>query len=438
MGVIRIKRRASGAAGAPASLKNAELAYNEIDNVLYYGSGNDGSNNATAVLAIAGLGGYVSLTADQTIQGVKTYSGTLQAPTVLSSDSSTNVATTAFVKNQNYLLGNEVITVTGDVTGSGSTTISLTLADVVTASTAAKVTFNSKGLITGSSLLDATDIPDLTTAKITDLSSYLASTSLSTFSAPTSSVNFNSQTLTNLADPVNPQDAATKAYVDAAAQGLDVKESVRALSDTNITLSGEQTIDDVSLLIGDRVLVTGQTNAAENGIYIVDTGAWTRSSDADNSAGGSVTPGMFTFIEEGTLYGDSGWVLATDGDVTVGTTALLFTQFNGSGQISAGDGLTKSGSILNVVGTADRITANADHIDIASTYAGQSSITTLGTISTGTWNGSLIGLGYGGAGADLSVDADGTIYKKVGAALVPAIAGTDFLEANSTLDGGTF
>jgi len=131
---------------------------------------------------------------------------------------------------------------------------------------------------------------------------------------------------------------------------------------------------------------------------VVSGGSWTRASDADTSA--KVTSGMFTFVEEGTTNADSGWVLTTDGAIVLGTTSLSFTQFSGAGQITAGAGLTKTGNTIDAVGTADRITVNADSIDIASTYVGQTSITTLGTIGTGTWNGSVIGASFGGTGVN--------------------------------------
>src|SRR6266540_2049132 len=129
-------------------------------------------------------------------------------------------------------------------------------------------------------------------------------------------------------------DAATKAYVDANSQGLDVKSSVRAATTADITLAGTQTIDGVDLIEGDRVLVKDQTAAATNGIYVVAAGAWNRPADADT--GVKVTGGMFTFVEEGTTNADSGWVLATNGAIVLGTTALTFVQFSGAGQITAG------------------------------------------------------------------------------------------------------
>lgn len=168
----------------------------------------------------------------------------------------------------------------------------------------------------------------------------------------------------NLVNPTNPQDAATKSYVDATKQGLDVKDSVRAATTGNITLSAPQTIDGVSVIAGDRVLVKNQTTASANGIYVVNAGAWTRSEDANSNA--DVTSGMFTFVEEGTVNADSGWVLTTNNPITLDTTALAFTQFSGAGQVEAGAGMTKTGNTLNVI-TADvnRIVVNPDNIDLA-------------------------------------------------------------------------
>jgi hypothetical protein len=179
---------------------------------------------------------------------------------------------------------------------------------------------------------------------------------------PSGDVSFNSVKITSLADPVSAQDAATKAYVDAARMGLDVKASVRVATTANITLSGTQTIDGVSLSADDRVLVKNQSTASQNGIYVVAAGVWGRASDADTSS--EVTAGMFTFVAEGTVNADSGWVLTTNDSITLGTTALTFAQFSGAGQITAGAGLTKNGNTIDAVGTAGRIVVNADNIDL--------------------------------------------------------------------------
>lgn len=243
-----------------------------------------------------------------------------------------------------------------------------------------------------------------TASTISDFDTQVRTSRLDQMTAPTASVSLNSQVITNLADPTNPQDAANKRYVDAAVVGIDWKASVRAATTANITLSNTQTVDGVSLVAGDRVLVKNQSTGSANGIYVVvSSGAWTRSTDADNGA--EITAAFAVFVEEGTTNADSGWVLTNNGTVTVGTTALTFTQFTGLGQITAGNGLTKTGNTLDAVGTTDRITVNADSIDIAATYAGQSTITTLGTITTGVWNGTDIAVADGGTGASNAAGA---------------------------------
>jgi hypothetical protein len=204
-----------------------------------------------------------------------------------------------------------------------------------------------------------------------------------------------------VAEPTDAAHAATKGYVDGVRSGLDVKQSVRVATTAALTLSSDlengDTVDGVTLATGDRVLVKNQDTASENGIYVVKaSGAPDRATDADSSA--EVTAGMFTFVAEGTVNGDSGWVLTTNDTITLGTTGLVFAQFSGAGQIVAGDGLSKSGNTINV-GAGTGITVNADTVQISATYAGQSSITTLGTVTTGTWNATAIAVAYGGTGA---------------------------------------
>jgi hypothetical protein len=203
--------------------------------------------------------------------------------------------------------------------------------------------------------------------------------------------------------PTADDHAATKAYVDAARSGLDVKQSVRAATTGPITLAtglenGDTLDTTVTLATGDRVLVKDQSTASENGIYVVNaTGAPTRATDFDSTA--EVTPGAFTFVEEGTLNADSGWVLTTNGTITVGSTALNWALFSVAGTILAGDGLSKTGNTINVGGTTDRISVSSDAVDISANYVGQSSITTLGTITTGVWNGTDVAVTAGGTGS---------------------------------------
>ena len=204
--------------------------------------------------------------------------------------------------------------------------------------------------------------------------------------------------------------------------------------------------------MNDRVLVKDQSSAPQNGFYkVTNTGsggaAWvlTRTPDAD--AASELTAGAFTFVEEGTANADNGYVLSTNGAVTLGTTNITFEQFSGAGQISAGNGLTKSGNTIDAVGTADRISVAADAINIASTYVGQTSLTTLGTIGTGTWAATDVAVAHGGTGMS-SFTANGVLIASTDGSALEFETGTQYQvmgfnssgvpTATGTIDGGTF
>jgi hypothetical protein len=233
-----------------------------------------------------------------------------------------------------------------------------------------------------------------------------------------------------VATPTDAAHIATKGYVDSARQGLDVKASVRVATTAAINLSTDlqagDVIDGVTLVAGDRVLVKNQGTASENGIYVaVTSGAASRSSDANGTADtGELTSGTFTFVEAGTVNFDSGFVVSTDGTITVGTTGITWTQFSGAGSFEAGDGLSKSGTQVNVNVTANRTAITADAIDIASTYVGQSSITTLGTIATGIWNGTDVAVADGGTGSSDAAGARTNLGIKTSAGTATTSAST--------------
>jgi hypothetical protein len=165
--------------------------------------------------------------------------------------------------------------------------------------------------------------------------------------------------ITGLGTPTDGTDAATKNYVDSAAQGIDWKASVRAATTANVTLASDlengDVLDGVTLATGDRVLVKDQSTGSENGIYVVKaSGAPDRSTDAD--AGAEVTANFAVFVEQGTVNADQGYTLTNNGAITVGTTALTFTQFTGLGQIVAGTGLDKTGNTLDIDSTVVTLT----------------------------------------------------------------------------------
>jgi len=229
-------------------------------------------------------------------------------------------------------------------------------------------------------------------------------------------------TVTLAADPTLALQAATKQYVDNTAAGLNAHAAVVAATTANLTATYSNgtagvgatltnsgtlaafTIDGQTPVLNDRVLVKNQTTTLQNGIYTITTlgtgaVAWvlTRATDQDTTP--EMGAGDLVYVSAGTANGTTLWV-QTAKITTIGTDAVTWSQFSGASTATAGAGLVQNGNAYDVAGTTNRITVTADAVDIASTYVGQTSITTLGTIGTGTWQGSLIGATYGGTGVN--------------------------------------
>ena len=210
---------------------------------------------------------------------------------------------------------------------------------------------------------------------------------------------------------------ATKEYVDAVKTGLDFKDSVRVASTANVDeSSAPAAIDGVTLSSGDRVLLKNQSTGSENGIYVFNGSgsAMTRATDADADA--EVTSGLYVFVEAGTVNSDTGFVLTTDGSITVGSTALTFTQFSGAGQITAGDALTKSGNTLNVA-VGNTIQATSDVLNIKGVTStavgdlliGQASNAGYSVLSKPGSNGAFLTMGTSGS-ASWTTTIDGGTF----------------------------
>lgn len=476
---IRIKRRTSGDAGAPSSLVHSELAFNEVDEVLYYGKGAGVGGNASSILAIGGPGAFLTLSSAQTVSGNKTFSGTVAlgsnatAATKSQGDNSTSVATTAYVDAAtaasdlnvtgdsgsividhatetlgilggtgltsagsgnnitinldntavtagSYGSASEVATFTVDAQGrltaasnvsiatslsiggdSGTGTVSLltqtlsifggtgltatasgqsitlnldntavTASSYGSASAVATFTVDAQGRLTAASNTDIS----ITASQVSDFNTAVRTNKLNEMAAPTASVSLNSQKITNLASPVDPNDAANRAYVDNAVSGLSWKDSVHLLAASNIALTGTDgtlVIDGHAALdsndVGYRLLLTGQSTASQNGIYeyTVSGGSYTlsRTTDADTY---QELIGAAVFVKEGTNYGNTGWVQSAH--YITSFSGQSWVQFSGAGAYSAGAGLTSTGTTFNI-GTADatRIVVNSDNIDLATT-----------------------------------------------------------------------
>ena len=424
----------------------------------------NGSNVATSVAMSGDItidnAGATTIKDDVALGG----SPTTTTPTIL--DISTKIATTAFVATSvtaNRILADSEVFVgsvgniataralSGDatITNAGVLTIA---ADAITTAKIADSQVNS------AKILDDTIVnADINSAAAIDYSKLAALTSASllvgdasnvpTVTAVSGDVTLSNTgvvdiiddvalggnpTTTTQADTDNSTRIATTSFVqtrvDTAIQGLSAKQSTAAASTANLTLSGTQTVDGIALSAGDRILVKDQTSAAENGIYDVAAGAWARSSDADTW---DELVGAFVFVEAGTSNGNNGYTTTTVTGGTLGTTDIDWIQFSSAGQVTAGAGMTKTGSELNVI-TADasRIVVNSDDIDLATTGVAAGTYTSLtvdtyGRATSGTNPTTFAGYSI----SDTSANLAAAITDETGTGVLvfatdPALAGT--------------
>ena len=261
----------------------------------------------------------------------------------------------------------------------GSAWIDLGRLDQISAPTAS-VSMNSQKI---------TSLADPTSAQEAATKNYVDTRSISTFAVPTADVPWNSKKITGLLDPTNAQDAATKNYVDTVTNGLSWLESVRVATTANGTLASSfangQTVDGVTLATGDRILIKNQSTGSENGIYTVNaSGAPTRATDADTQTD-ILQAAMF--VQEGTTNADTAWVLSTNAPITVGTTALVFTQFGAGASYTAGTGISISSNVISIENSGVLLVTHGgtgaatltDHGVIVGSGTGALSATSVGT-----------------------------------------------------------
>jgi len=368
-----------------------------------------------AITASGGVNGNIT-SSSATITGGTINGAVIGGSSAQAITGTTVTASTGFVGGlTGNVTGNTTGTHTGAVTGNVTGNLTGNVTGNVTASSGTS-TFNNVtidgtldmssgtvGTITG--LATPTNSTDAATKGYVDTADALKlNLSGGTMSG---AIAMGTNKITGLGTPTADADAVTKSYVDAIAQGIDAKASVVAATTTNITLSGTQTIDGVSVIAGDRVLVKDQTTTANNGIYLCAAGSWTRTTDAD---AWTELVAAYTFVEGGTVNGSNGYICTVAAGGTLGTTAITFAQFSGAGQITAGAGLVKSGNTLNVqTASSSRIVVGADEIDLANTGVSAGtykSVTTdvYGRITAGTNPTTLSGFGITDAYTKTEVD----------------------------------
>lgn len=448
----------------------AEYIYDTVGGAITQGTG------ITITNSDAGNTSTVAITNTTVTAG--SYGSTTQIPTfTVNAQGQLTAAGTASVAS--------TLNISGDTGADGIALLSETLGFVGGTGITSSVTANTVTFDIDSTVATLTDTQTLTnktfvapilgaatatsitaTSGNLTLAAAAGNNSVSITPTGTGTVDVASKRITSVAEPTQPQDAATKNYVDTVAEGLHIHEAAHCATTgtlavlsggtvtynngtagvgATLTLSvGLTAIDGHTLTNGDRILVKNEATQAHNGMYVrTSATVLTRSLDMDTAL--ALAGGDFTFVENGTLYNSTGWV-QTEEVLTVGTDNVIWQQFSGSGTFTAGNGLTLSGTEFNVGGTANRISVTADAVDIASTYVGQTSITTLGTIATGTWSATTIATTRGGTGITTYATGD-LLYASASNTLSKLTAGADgtILQMNASgvpvwgdLDGGTY
>ena len=441
--------------------------------------GNTGTITTTGIITAGGFTVGSATMAETDLEQVEDITaGTAAASKALVLDSNRDIATIRNITSDGTITGSS-LTVTGNIViGNGAYIGATSDTDAIQIEGDGDVVFSQDVAVTGTHTVTGTttlngsvtlgdasgDVIDVNGTANFDVSpTFNAGFAV----AAGQTIDFNANRLTEVADPTQAQDAATKAYVDAVKSGLNVKDSVKVASAAALAAStysngssgvgatltananGALTIDGVSMSTNDRVLIKDQTDTSHNGVYTVTnaggasaTFVLTRATDADTGA--ELTGGTFVFAEEGTANADNGFVFTHSGSPTMGSTNLTVSQFSGAGQITAGSALTKTGNTLNVGVDDSSIEVNSDALRVKA--SGITNAMLAGSIDLTAKVTGILPVANGGTGAS-SLTANRLVMANGTGAITVLGAGTagQVMTSNGAsapafgdVDGGTY
>ena len=422
----------------------------------------NGGTGATTLTGYVYGNGTSTMTASTTIP-TTALSGTVTNAQIANPQVTINGTTIALGASGTISASNpNALTISTGLTGTsydGSTPVTIAIDSTVATLTGSQTLINKS--MSGSSNT-FTNIPN---SALTNSSVTIGTTAIALGATSLTLGGLTSVTVTQ--DPVSALQLATKQYVDAVAQGLDAKASVRNGSTTaytatysngtagvGATLTNAGTLvafsaDGVTNSVGDRVLIKNQASALQNGIYTVTTAgsgavAWvlTRATDMDTWA---EVPNSFVFVEDGTTLADTGWVCTSNAGGTMGTTAINWVQFSGAGTYTAGTGLTLTGTQFSITNTAVTAGSYGSATQVGTfTVNAQGQLTLAGNTTVTPAVGSITGLGTGVATAlAVAVGTAGAFVVNGGALGTPSsgtvtnLTGTASININGTVGATT-